>query len=70
MGSAVLCQNKSLIKPQNYTENAEMFNFGVIVIRSFCPCDLITGLTAESRNCFHIPVIWIPTFGSCDQIAG
>ena len=50
-------KNKSLIKPQNYTENAELFNFGVIVIKSFCPCDLITGLTAESRNCFHIQVI-------------
>jgi hypothetical protein len=22
-----------LIKPQNYTENAELFNFGVIIIR-------------------------------------
>ena len=51
-------KNKNLIKPPNYTENAELFSFGVIIIMSFCPGDLITGLTAESRNCFHIPVIW------------
>jgi hypothetical protein len=32
---------------------------------SFC------GSTAESRNCFHIPVIrYILTFRSCDQVAG
>ena len=43
-------QKKSLIKPQNYTENAELFNFGVIIIRSFCPGDLITVLTVESGN--------------------
>ena len=48
----VLCKNKSLIKPQNYTENTEMFNFWVIVIRSFC------GSSAEARNCFHIHIIW------------
>jgi len=44
-------KNKNLIKPQNYTEDAELFNLGGIIIRSFC------GSTAESRNCFHIPVI-------------
>ena len=44
-------KNKNLIKPQNYTEDAELFNFGGIIISSFC------GSTAESRNCFHIQVI-------------
>ena len=50
-------RNKSLIKPQNYTGNAKLFNLGVIITRSICPGALIAGLTAESRNCFHIQVI-------------
>jgi hypothetical protein len=45
--SFFIAKNKNLIKPQNYTENAEMFNLGVIIKRSFCPDDLITGLTVK-----------------------
>ena len=44
-------KNKSLIKPQNYTENTKLFNFELFFIKSFC------GATAESRNCFHIHVL-------------
>jgi len=42
-----------------------------LTIWSFCPCDLITGLTAESMNWFSMQILqFIHPFRSCDQVAG